>query len=279
MKTEDEQVDLPAEDDVGNSNFSTATKLLQILALYTPERPIVRLDEVKAIFRLGQSTAYRYMRELSAAGLVAPLGKGAYSLGRRIVELERVLQLSDPLLLAGKPVMNDLSHHAENRAFVLCTLHNDRVLSVHMTGPNEIELDAGPIEIWRGRGTTFSLFTGAGSQVILAFMPPHQIKSIYLKCAKEIETEGLGATWRDFRSALTIIRKQGYARTIRGASPGLCSVGVPILDDQNRVAGSLLMLSAATKMELDKSDELVAFLKIKADEIAAAFNKVEMREE
>lgn len=250
---------------------SALTRLLQILDLFTLQHPRLHIDEVVASFGVGQSTAYRYLRELSDAGLVASQGKGYFSLGRRIVELERMLQLSDPLLLAGKPVLDSLQEHCANRAFLLCTPYNGRVLCVYKIGAEEIVLDGQPMAIQRGRGTSFPLFRGAGSQVILAHMLPHQIKSLFLSNTAEIAESGLGATWKDFRTALAAIRKQGYARTLGRMNPGMYSVAVPVLKSDGRVAGSVLMLGAAT--EADAAMSLVPALHEKAARIAAGLDE------
>jgi len=47
------------------------TRLLQILDLFIPEQPVIGLEQVVAAFNVSQSTAYRYLRELSDAGLIA----------------------------------------------------------------------------------------------------------------------------------------------------------------------------------------------------------------
>lgn len=255
-------------DDAAPAGGSALTRLLQILDLFTVEHPRVHVDEVVAAFGVGQSTSYRYLRELSDAGLVASQGKGFYSLGRRIVELERLLQQSDPLLLAGKAVMDGLQPHAGNRAFLLCTPYNGRVLCVYKTGAEEIAHAGRSMAIQRGRGTSFPLFRGAGSQVILACMLPYQVKSLYLAHAGEIAESGLGATWKDFRASLSAIRKQGYARTLGRMNPGMYSVAVPILKHDGRVAGSVLMLGAAD--EAEDSLKLVPMLQQQAARIGSA---------
>ena len=118
---------------------SALTRLLQILDLFTLERPTVRVEEVVNNFDIVQSTAYRYLKELCDAGLLAQQGKGVYSLGRRIVELERLLQLSDPLLLAGREVMESLHDESTNRTFLLCAYYKDAALCVYKVGPDEIK--------------------------------------------------------------------------------------------------------------------------------------------
>lgn len=252
---------------------SSLKRLLQILDLFTLECPTVRLEQVVNEFGIVQSTAYRYLRELCDAGLLASQGKGEYSLGRRIVELERLLQLSDPLLLGGKPVTDELQPYCTNHAFLLCTYYKDGVLCVYKIGPDEISFRGTLMKIQRGRGTTLPLFRGAGSQVILAYLPPHQIKSLYLTHASEIASAGLGKTWKEFRSSLAEIRKSGYTETIGRMNPGMHSIAVPITRNGTKVIGSLLLLSAATKAGMAEAVSLLPLLHEKAEKIANALPK------
>ncbi len=249
---------------------SALTRLLQILDLFTLNRTTIRVEEVVQSFDIVQSTAYRYLKELCDAGLLVQQGKGVYSLGRRIVELERLLQLSDPLLLAGRPVMASLQPLAQNRAFLLCDHYKDAVLCVHKVGPEQIIHEGAPIRILRGRGTLFPLFSGAGSQVILANLSPHQIKSLYLSSAAQIAQAGLGESWQTFRAALSEIRKQGFAQTLGKINPGMCSLAVPIVRADGKVLGSLLMLGSGSSADLKESLGMVPILQSKAGEIASA---------
>ncbi|HSV83485.1 MAG TPA: IclR family transcriptional regulator C-terminal domain-containing protein [Ramlibacter sp.] len=246
---------------------SALTRLLQILDLFSLERTTIRVDEVVQAFGIVQSTAYRYLKELCDAGLLAQQGKGIYSLGRRIVELERMLQLSDPLLLAGRPVLDSLEHESANRAFLLCAHYKDGALCVYKVGPDEIQFRGAPMKIQRGRGTLLPLFTGAGSQVILAHLPAHQIKSLYLANGREIAQAGLGESWKDFRDQLAQIRKQGYAETVGKMNPGMHSLATPVIRDDGKVVGSLLMLGAASDAEIAAGLEQVTMLQRLSAEI------------
>lgn len=253
-----------------SGSIGALTRLLQILDLFSLERPQIRVEEVVQSFNIVQSTAYRYLKELCDAGLLAQQGKGVYSLGRRIVELERLLQLSDPLLLAGQPVMDSLEKVASNRAFLLCAYYKDAALCVYKVGPDEIIYNGTAMKILRGRGTVLSLFSGAGSQAILAGLPPHQIKSLFLTSAPQIVAAGLGDTWKDFRGALAEIRKQGFAQTIGKMNPGMHSLAVPIVRTDGKVAGSLLMIGPAAPEDMAESVGMVPILKKKADEITSS---------
>jgi len=251
------------------------TRLLQVLDLFTLAQPVVCLEQIVDAFKVSQSTAYRYLRELSDAGLIASRGRGRYCVGRRIVELERLLQLSDPLLLAGKTVMDSLERHSGNRAFLLCAPYQDRVLCIYKAGAEDIVIHQQPIRILRDRGTSFPLFKGAGSQVILAHLAAHQIKSLYLAQASAIAAAGLGTAWKDFRKTLSTIRKRGFAETVGSMHPGMYSMAVPILGTNARVAGSILMLGAATADEYQAALARIPALQAAAQAVAASLAQLQ----
>ena len=120
------------------------------------------------------------------------------------------------------------------------------------------------MKIMRGRGTVLSLFTGAGSQVLLAYLPPHRLTSLYLSHASAIADAGLGDSWKEFRSHLSQIRKQGYAETIGRMNPGMHSLAVPVQWPDGKLAGSLLMLGSASPTDTEEARTLVPSLQAKA---------------
>jgi DNA-binding IclR family transcriptional regulator len=249
---------------------SSLTRLLQILDLFSLERSTVHVEEVMQAFGIVQSTAYRYLKELTDAGLLSQQGKGVYGLGRRIMELERLLQLSDPLLLAGRPVLDGMAEYANNCALLLCAFYKDAALCVHKVGPDVLHYQGASMRIQRGRGTVLSLFSGAGSQAILAHLPAHQVKSFYLTNARDISKAGLGEDWASFRGALAGIRKRGFARTLGKINPGMHSVAVPVLRPDGKVAGSVLLIGTVSPADQDIAMALLPFMQTKAQEIGQA---------
>lgn len=271
-------VENPSTDATKDLPTSALTRLLQILDLFTLKRPKLRVDEVVSEFGIVQSTAYRYLKELCDAGLLAQQGKGIYTLGRRIVELERMLQLSDPLLLAGQPVVDSLEEACTNRTFLLCAYYKDGALCVHKVGPDEITYRGSRMRIQRGRGTLLPLFSGAGSQVILAHLPAHQIKSLYLLNGKAIEQAGLGESWKEFRAQLTKIKKAGFAETIGRMNPGMHSIAVPITREDGKVIGSLLMLGSAAKNEIERAHSVIPLLSEKSKQVTDRLSQLAAEE-
>ncbi|WP_020653101.1 IclR family transcriptional regulator [Massilia niastensis] len=250
------------------NSASSSSKILNILDLFNIDRTTLHVQDVAALFGVSQSTAYRYLKELSSAGFLAQLGKGNYSLGPKIVELERLLRLTDPLFVAGTLAMSNLQQYCANRALLLCTLYNDRVLCIYKTGADAIRTDSESMPILRDRGTPFPLFQGAGSQAILAHLPAHTIKSLYLSSQEAIADARLGSTWKEFRDKLSQIRKNGYAMHTGKINTKMLGVAVPIVLQSGEVTGSLLMLTQNTSEEIDELGNIVPQLQAQATAIS-----------
>ena len=81
---------------------SSLARAFDVLDLFTLETPRLTSEEVSARLGYSRSMAYRYLKELCDAGLLVPQSGGQYGLGPRIIELERLVALTD---LAGRAVL------------------------------------------------------------------------------------------------------------------------------------------------------------------------------
>ena len=226
-------VDDPAAD-------GSAGRLLDVLDLFSDRVAVLSVREVCQRLGYTKSTAYRYIRALCNAGLLASMEESAYTLGPRIVELDRLVRLTDPVLQAGERVMATVASEIPNSIVLLCTLYRDKVLCIHREGPETLETSSGVITIARARGVALPLFQGAASVAILAFLPPYRIRALYLAHQQSIQQAGLGATWTDFRASLAGIRRQGHMTTTGRYHHALAAVSVPVqVPGGSKVVGSL----------------------------------------
>ncbi|WP_171041459.1 IclR family transcriptional regulator [Sinomonas susongensis] len=207
-------------------------KMLQILDLFSEAEPVWSTADIIEALETSRSTGYRYIKTLNDAGLLTTVRNGYYSLGPRIIEMDLQIRLTDPLLLASHGVLEDLVDKIGHSS-VLLTAFRDSVLCI-----GEARAPLSPANRF-SRGQRRPLFLGAGSKVILAYLPHHRLKAIYARQAAEIEKAGLGSTWSEFRKALGEIKKNGYLLTRGEFNPGVYSVAAPILTDQKTSVGSV----------------------------------------
>lgn len=239
-------------------------RTIAALKLFTLEHPERSVDDVAAGLGVSASSAYRYVHALVAAGLLTSVRSGLYTLGPAIIQYDRQIQLTDPLLGAARPVISDLLRFAPpDSTVLLCRLFRDTVLCVHQLFTSEA---AGAISYERGR--PMPLLRGATSKVILAHLPTPDLRRLHAERAAEIARLGLGADWAQFRATLAQIRKAGHCITHSELDPHRMGLSAPILDDRRRVLGSLSYVIPAGRQR--EAPRLVSLVMSGAREIEAA---------
>ena len=211
-------------------------RLLAALALFTIERPQWTVEEAADALGVSATTAYRYFKQLTGSGLISPVAGAGYTLGPAIIQMDRQLQATDPMLIAARAVMVDLIQHAaEGSTVLLCRLFHDRVMCMHQVmgrGPQA------PVSYERGR--LMPLYRGATAKIILAHLPTRTLKSLYAHDAAEITAAGLGKNCRRFpQRARRRCGAPASASSHGEIDPGRVGIGAPIFDRDHAVLGSL----------------------------------------
>ena len=256
----------PAESEPREVRESSNDRLLAILDLFTLERPIWTAEEIGTAMSLSRTTLYRYLRTLGAAGFVAPLGSGRFVLGPRVIELDRQIRLSDPLLRVAVPVMQRTITEFDG-LLLLCTYYRDKVMTIHHESS-----DPG-YRFSMQRGQPFPLFRGSPSKSILAHLPPYQLKTFMLHEARAIREAGLGETWPEFRDKLRAIRTAGVCVALGEIDPELFGVSAPIFRGPGDIAGSLTVVIAKKKFKEAHLPKYVQMAKKAAAEISSGVAK------
>lgn len=218
-------------------------RTISVLKLFTLERPAWTVERLAAALGVSASSAYRYVAVLTEAGLLTGAGGGAYVLGPAFIQYDRQIQLTDPLLQASRPVMEEILRLAPAGSTVLlCRLFGETVLCMQQVAGRQAG-DALSYE----RGRPMPLFRGATSKVILAWLPSREVRRIFETHRAEIAASGLGADWAGFRSALGRIRRAGHEVSHAELDAGRTGIAVPILDEGRRVLGSLSFVIPAAE--------------------------------
>lgn len=211
-------------------------RTIGVLKLFTLEKPAWTVEAVAEALGVSVSSAYRYVATLVEAGLLTPGRDGAYVLGPAIIQYDRQIQLTDPLLDAARPIMADILPYAPPASVVLlCRLFGDTVLCIHQVADAPPDL----AQVSYARGRPMPLFRGATSKIMLPYLPTRDLKKLHVAHGEEIRAAGLGASWEEFRKGLTEMRRQGYAITYWEIDPERIGIGAPVLDEQKRLLGSL----------------------------------------
>lgn len=213
--------------------------MLALLDVFTPAAPVWSSEDLIRYSGMAPSTCYRYLKILHTSGFLARVANGSYVLGPRVIQLDHTMRQSDPVYVLGSPVIEELRNKTGHNA-LLSILYSDSVMCVQ-----EALSPTAPAEIFR-RGQKRPLVAGASAKIILAFLPLHQLRSVYAKHRKAIASTGLGADWPRFRAILRDIRKAGYSMSIGEYNPGIISISAPLFNRENEVLGSVTLAASVS---------------------------------
>lgn len=216
--------------------MTSADRLLDVLKLFTAQDPIWTVERAAPALGVSLSTAYRYFRSLVKAGLLDALGEGgSYVLGPAVIELDRTIRLSDPVLQVALPTMRWLAGQlARPSVLLLCRLFENKVMCIHQEYAPGYEL---PVSY--ERGLPLPMFRGAASKIIFAHLPQRDLKRIYEKHVAKMSEVGLGDSFDEVSSHLRAIRKSGLCVSHGELDPGMTGVATPLFSPRRQVIGSL----------------------------------------
>jgi len=244
----------------GGETETSLARMLGLLDVFTPAAPSWSADALIRYAGVSRSTAYRYIKALSAAGLLSAVAEGFYILGPRITELDRQIRQCDPLYNAAGPAMQRLVAETGHAA-LLCTLFRGATMCIR----EELTPDSPPHLFTRGQRRP--LFLGAASKIMLPYLPAHQLRSLYHRNEAAIAMAGLGADWAAFRATMARIRHAGFMVTTGEFNPGVVGVSAPIFNRSRHILGSIGIAGAEDRLGRDEVADGASKVLAAAEEI------------
>lgn len=217
--------------------MNTAYRVLAVLNLFTVEKPEWTVEEAAKEIGASVSTAYRYFRDLSKVGLVDSSPSGKYVLGPAIIENDRKIRLTDPLIKVGRPAMQRLvTRSGSTGVALLCRIYRNRVMCTHQEAEVIPENTVG-----YERGRPMPMFRGASSKVIFANLPSRTARWFFDEYHDEIAAGGLGSDWETIKLNLRRIRRAGLHITRGEVDSGRVGIAAPVFGPDRNVIGSITM--------------------------------------
>jgi DNA-binding IclR family transcriptional regulator len=234
---------------------SSLERMLRVLDAIEESDGHVTSDELLQGLGYTRSTLYRYLKILSAAGLITSLPDAGYTFGPRVAELDYLMRNRDPLIIASRPVMAELVRETPGIA-LLCRRYRDKVLCVHQERGN-----VGFTSTYE-RGRARPLTRGAASRIILAYLPTRVIERVYPDDAQAFRSGKLGETLPAVKASLKAMRQKGWDVTEGQIVRGVTGIAAPVFDARDNVLGSLSLTVGRARLppsEINALAERVVF--------------------
>lgn len=215
--------------------MSSLNRMLSVLDLFTPQAPAWTAEAIAQQLGYAVPTTYRYLRELSAAGLLRSGSDASYLLGSRILEWDYQIRNGDPLIVSARSPMEELAARTGSDV-VLGGMHDDRIITLHH------EFGAETIGATYGRGRRLPLFRGSLSWCIVAALPRARLRK--LQAADE------ASSWEALLTKVAQVRRDGHAVSLGELDPGLVGISVPLDTTPHKVPASLGLIMSAQRYAL-----------------------------
>jgi DNA-binding IclR family transcriptional regulator len=212
------------------------TRGLHLIELFTHEKPVLTFDEIRGRCRFPASTLYRFLDNLTRAGLLTlNSSTKEYRLGAPFIRLGQAAQKGIPLLELCYPLMRRLS--SETGESVFLSIREGR----GKTCVGCVESERRPIRYVPGPGSVAPLHVGASGRAILAFVSQEELKNLVEKGKLVSVTPKTITDKVELKERLVRIRETGYDYSEGESVVGAWGLGFPILDPTGSACASLTL--------------------------------------
>jgi DNA-binding IclR family transcriptional regulator len=212
-------------------------RILAVFDVFSGKRLEWTPDGLMAELGYSRPTLYRYLKMLKKAGFLTSSRGGGYTLGPRVVELDYLVRQSDPLVLAGAPVLRDLAARRPCTA-LLARWYGNKILCVASECSAGMPLSSHP------RGRPMPLGRGAISRSIMAHLPRAELTRLINLNLDELRLLGLGETSAQVLKSFAGIKKTGFAVAFGEITPGAVAAASAILDEGGKPVASCCVVVA-----------------------------------
>lgn len=241
--------------------MSSLSKMLSVLDLFSPDTLKIDPDSIAERMELSRATVYRYVKDLCDAGLLVRVDAGSYGLGPRIIELDWMMRQYDPILIAGREMMHELSQET-GLAIFASVFYDGRIINTYIAEPTDTYHFA------FGRGQPLPFFRGAQSKVLIAYQKGRRLQRLF---EQHVATDPDSSyDWESFSKAAKKIRKDGFCVTHDELNLGLTGIAAPIISNATEdIVGSLAAVGTSENFQLLRQEAVTERVMDTARRIAA----------
>jgi len=249
---------------------STADRALNILQMFSEERPELSAIEVSEGLGTARSTAYRYLQTLVSAGFLTDTGRGSFRLGLRILDLARIARRGLGLSEVSIPAMRALAERF-HQTVLLTRLMGDSVICLEREEAREQY-----VRLSYERGSVLNINAGASALVLLAWLPEAEVRTILAGTQLKRFTPATLVEPDEIVARLGRIREQGYATTMGEVDPTAVGIAAPLFGSGGAVVAAVSIVLIRSLVSDAELQTIVAAVVQTAEDLSAQLATLEI---
>ena len=240
---------------------STADRALDILLMFSVDKPVVSGVEVADRLGVARSTAYRYLQSLISSRFLEEAPEGGFRLGLRVLEIARVARRGYGLSEVSLPVMTALAE-AVQETVLLTRRVGDSVVCVERA-----EAGARAVRISYEPGTTLPVNAGASALVLLAALPDDDARRLLAAADLQKITPATLTDVGELMARLAHIRRHGYAVTRAEVDLDILGIAAPVRDGRGTVVAAVSVAALLSRVSPDREQNITRRVQLAARDI------------
>jgi len=223
--------------------MSSATKTLELLALFTPAHPEMGLSQLCRMVGRNKATTYRHLQDLEDAGFVEqnPVTK-QYRLGPALLQLAQTREATVPRKAGAEAALLDLATTTGETSHVSVLSGTTVYALASCESPNHSTRAIIDVQ-------TLPLHATASGLCTLAFGPPNLMEVALANM--EVFTPSTAQTSMELDGVVHAVRDTGFGRGNCSYETEVYGLSAPIFDQTGLFAGSVAVACVATRFTPD----------------------------
>lgn len=210
-------------------------RALAVLECFSREQRTLTLAQIARSTGLPKSTALRFLRALEARKYLKQIDSDKFVLGAKVRKLASVFSSATSVHKIAGPLLEGLAQKADETVTLNAIVGSHRVC-VDVKGDRFF---SGVPHI----GQRAPLNLGGASLALLAFQTDETASEILPLAARRA-----ACTRQELRSILSNVRRQGYAISHGGGTPGVSGISAPIFQPDGSVTHCVTVLVPTTRV-------------------------------
>lgn len=249
-----------------NGKANAIEKTLEILLAFTPHNQEMGTSEISQKLAFHKATTSRILLTLTEYGFLRqnPHTK-KFALGQAVHELGLALtdSLSNNFVQIAKPYVNALRDTLDETITLELWSGNSTVMAY-------IAENTRPVRVAGRVGDRLPFHAAAGAKSILAFAEPTLLESL-LEQELERFTPTTVTDPYVFKEQLAEFRERGFAIDYEEIDVGICAVGAPIFNHQNRPIAAAVVVTPTQRLFDSPDSKTIMALKQTTEAISKNF--------
>lgn len=237
------------------------TKALDILGLYSAQKPRLSLTEISQSLAIPKSTAHHILATLLSYGYIERVENDEYALGTRIITLTQNARVNIEIRDRAAPLLRQLADSSKESTY-LTVRENGHVLYIYaLESPRRLLARTAV-------GERVPMYCTSVGKAILSCLKQEEVEDIIARSELHPFTENTLTSLESLLEDLRLTQERGYALDHAEHESNVYCIGAPIFGGDTNVVGACSVSGIDPEIIGSRLEELSNQVVLAAQEIS-----------